>query len=77
MEIKIGLKKLLEVRGKSILWLSQETGITYTAIHNLVTKDPESMRLKTLASICRVLDCEPNDVLVIQNTKSGKSSKKS
>jgi putative transcriptional regulator len=75
MEIRLGLKKLLDDRGKSILWLANETGITYTAIHNLVTKEPESIRLHTLAQICEALDCEPNDVLVIDRGRGKKSSK--
>jgi len=56
--IKLKLKEILAKRNKSIYWLSQKTGITYPALHNLVTKQPRTIYFDTLEKIMEVLDID-------------------
>ena len=67
--IKIELEKLLD--GKSLYWLSQETGIRWGTIAAIAKGTIRRIDLESLDAICDALECQPGDLLVkTQRTKT-------
>jgi len=64
MAIHTKLDELLEQRKKSLYWLQQQTGVSYTALHKLRKDRARSMDYDVLDKICKVLECEPGDLIV-------------
>ncbi|MGH9762898.1 MAG: helix-turn-helix domain-containing protein [Blastocatellia bacterium] len=62
VELKID-ERLAEL-GKTWYWLALESGIGHSAAYNLRHNKVQAIRFDTLDSICRVLQCEPGDILV-------------
>jgi putative transcriptional regulator len=59
--IKIELEKVLE--GRSLYWLSQETGIRWATLSAMVNGKAQRLNVDDLDAICDVLACEPGDLL--------------
>lgn len=59
------LDELLEQRGMTLTELSREVGVTLANLSVLKNDRARAIRFSTLAAICRVLDCEVGDLLVI------------
>jgi putative transcriptional regulator len=49
---------------RSLYWLAKESGIAYSTIHKLNKEPPKGISFDTLDKLCRVLECEPGDLLV-------------
>lgn len=62
IELKID-ERLAEL-GKTWYWLAIESGIGHSAAFNLRHKKVQAIRFDALDSVCRVLRCEPGDILV-------------
>ena len=62
--IRITLDVMLARRKMSVTELSERVGITMANISILKNEKARAIRLETLNAICRVLDCQPGDVLV-------------
>jgi putative transcriptional regulator len=60
--IKIELKKLLA--GRSLYWLSQESGIRWATIAAMASGKARRIDLEALNLICEALECQPGDLLV-------------
>lgn len=67
--IKVNLKKLAEDKKKSLLQISEETGITYATIHRIATKKVESIKLDIAEKLCSNLDCTIGELLIIDKKK--------
>jgi len=65
--IKIELEKLL--KGRSLYWLSQETGIRWATISAMARGKLRRIDLEALNAICEALECEPGDLLVLVETR--------
>jgi putative transcriptional regulator len=63
MPIIINLDVMLARRKMSLTELSDRVGITMSNLSILKTGKAKAVRLETLESICRVLDCQPGDIL--------------
>ena len=63
MPIIINLDVMLAKRKMSLTELSERVGITMSNLSILKTGKAKAIRLETLESICRVLDCQPGDIL--------------
>ncbi|TDG36570.1 transcriptional regulator [Pedobacter changchengzhani] len=63
MPIIINLDVMLARRKMSLTELSEQVGITMSNLSILKTGKAKAVRLETLESICRVLDCQPGDIL--------------
>jgi DNA-binding Xre family transcriptional regulator len=52
--------------------LLAERGITLSReqVFRLVTQPPQRLSMDTLAALCDILDCQPNDLIEIQIVKS-------
>jgi putative transcriptional regulator len=62
--VKLALDKIVEEKKKSLYALAKETGISYSTIHKMATKEVQSIDLEVLRKICENLKCTPNDLIV-------------
>ena len=63
MDIRINLDVELAKQKISLTELSHRIGISMTNLSLLKTGKVKAIRFSTLAAICRVLDCQPGDLL--------------
>lgn len=63
MAIIINLDVMLAKRKMSLTELSEKVGLTMANVSILKTGKAKAVRLSTLDAICRVLDCQPGDLL--------------
>ena len=54
---------MLAKRKMSLTELSDRVGITMSNLSILKTGKAKAVRLETLEAICRVLECQPGDIL--------------
>jgi len=66
MAIVINLDVMLARRKMSLSELSEKIGITLPNLSILKTGKAKAVRLTTLDAICKVLDCQPGDILEYQ-----------
>lgn len=64
MAIRILIDRLLVERGMSVGEFAEAVGITPANVAVLKNGRARAVRFSTLDSICRVLDCQPGDILV-------------
>jgi putative transcriptional regulator len=57
------LAALLEERGMTMTELAERVGITLANMSILKNGHARAIRFTTLAAICRVLNCQPGDIL--------------
>lgn len=50
-------------QGRTFYWLAKQTGISHTTLWRLKKGKAFGMNLVTLEKMCRVLECEPGDIL--------------
>ena len=62
MPIIIRLDRVLADRKMSLTELSETVGITIANLSNLKTGKVSAIRLSTMESICKALDCQPGDL---------------
>jgi putative transcriptional regulator len=75
--IEVRLKQLLEDRGRTRYWLAKESGIDYTTLARIEAAEQSNrIELRVLDGICRVLECQPGDMLVWINDSKGKAKEK-
>lgn len=63
MTIIIELDVMLAKRKMTVTELSEKVGITMANISILKTGKAKAIRFSTLEAICKVLDCQPGDIL--------------
>jgi putative transcriptional regulator len=63
MPIVVNLDVMLARRKMSLTELSQKIGITIANMSILKSGKAKAIRFSTLEEICRVLDCQPGDIL--------------
>lgn len=67
MPIIINLDVMLARRKMSLKELSGKVGITMSNLSIIKTGKAKAVRLETLEVICRVLECQPGDILEYRN----------
>jgi putative transcriptional regulator len=65
--IEIRIEQLLEERGKTFYWLAKETGIGHTSLWRLRHEQAKSISFDRLERICRALECEPGELLMLRD----------
>ena len=65
--IRIDLDVMLARRKMSMTELSSRVGITMANLSILKNGKAKAVRLSTLDAICRVLRCQPGDILVYED----------
>ena len=63
MTIRVSLDKVLADRGMSLTVLSDQIGLTMANLSILKTGKARAVRFSTLDALCRVLECQPGDIL--------------
>ena len=63
MSIIVNIDVMLAVRKMSVTELSEKVGITIANISVLKNGKAKAIKLSTLNSICKALDCQPGDIL--------------
>ncbi|MGH9754949.1 MAG: helix-turn-helix domain-containing protein [Blastocatellia bacterium] len=62
--IKITLNEALEKKGRSVYWLTQNSGVPHVTLWKLSKAETQnSINLPVLSRICAALQCEPGDLL--------------
>ena len=69
--IIVNLDVMLAKRKMSVTQLSQQVGITMANISILKNGRAKAVKLETLGRICRVLDCQPGDLLEYREEPQG------
>jgi putative transcriptional regulator len=65
MPIVVRLDEVLERRHMSLTELSEAVDITLANLSILKTGKARAVRFSTLEAICKTLDCQPGDILVL------------
>lgn len=63
MAIILRLDRVMADRKMSLNELSQRVGISNVNLSNLKTGKVKAIRFSTLDAICKVLECQPGDIL--------------
>lgn len=66
MPIIINLDVMMAKRKMSLNTLSDQVGITLSNLSILKQGKAKAVRLSTLHSLCKVLNCQPGDILVYE-----------
>jgi putative transcriptional regulator len=72
MPIVVNLDVMLARRKMSLTELSERVGITIANLSILKTSKAKAIRFSTLEDICRILECQPGDILEYMNDKDYK-----
>ncbi len=63
--IKLNILELLEKRGKTKYWLYKQLGMSYQNFNKMVNNETKSIRYENIETMCLLLSCTPNDLLLI------------
>ena len=63
MAIIVRLDRMMADRKMSLNELADKVGLTNVNMSNLKTGKMKGIRFETLTSICKVLDCQPGEIL--------------
>lgn len=69
MPIVVNLDVMLARRKMSLTELSERVGITLANLSILKSGKAKAVRFSTLEEICKVLECQPGDLLEYMNEK--------
>ena len=64
--VEVHLDKLLADRGMTLTGLAERAGVTVVNLSVLKNGRARAVRFSTLTAICRVLDCQPGDLLSVR-----------
>lgn len=64
MAVLVRLDEVLQARRMTLTELAQAVDITLANLSILKTGKARAIRFTTLDAICRVLECQPGDILV-------------
>ena len=64
--VEVHLDELLAERGMTLTELADRAGITVVNLSVLKNGRARAVRFSTLTAICRVLDCQPGDLLRVR-----------
>jgi putative transcriptional regulator len=64
--VEVHLDKLLADRGMTLAELSERAGISTVNLSVLKNGRARAIRFSSLTAICRVLDCQPGDLLTVR-----------
>jgi putative transcriptional regulator len=69
MGIRVNLDHLLLDRGLTLTELAERVDVTIVNLSILKTNKAKAIRFSTLEAICRVLKCQPGDLLEYEGSK--------
>jgi putative transcriptional regulator len=72
MPIVVNLDVMLARRKMSLTELSERVGVTIANMSILKSGKAKAIRFSTLEEICKILDCQPGDILEYMDDKNYK-----
>ena len=63
--IKLDVLRILEEQGKTKYWLYKQLGMSYQNFSKMVNNETKSIRYENIETMCLLLNCTPNDLLII------------
>ena len=63
--IKLDVLRILEQQGKTKYWLYKQLGMSYQNFSKMVNNETKSIRYENIETMCLLLNCTPNELLVI------------
>ena len=66
--IRVDLDVMMAKRKMSLTELSQKVGITMANLSILKNGHAQAVRMSTLEAICKVLKCQPGDILIYEES---------
>lgn len=72
MPIVVNLDVMLAKRKMSLTELSERVGITIANLSVLKSGKAKAIRFSTLEEICKILNCQPGDILEYMNEENYK-----
>lgn len=66
--VVVHLDRLLAERGMTMTELARRIDVTPVNVSILKTGKARAVRFSTLIAICEVLDCQPGDILTVEET---------
>lgn len=63
--IKLDVLRILEEQGKTKYWLYKQLGMSYQNFSKMVNNQTKSIRYENIETMCLLLNCTPNDLLII------------
>jgi putative transcriptional regulator len=70
MTVRVQLDELLHERRMTLTQLAEQADITLANLSILKTGKARAIRFSTLEAICKVLDCQPGDLLRVENEQN-------
>jgi len=67
--IHLRIDELLERRGRTAYWLAVHGKITHSTVYKLRHGKMKTLSLQLIESLCRTLECTPNDLIEIKDAK--------
>ena len=62
----MNVQKLLDNKGKTRYWLVKEMQTTYKTVNKICDNTLTGIQLETIEKLCKILECEPADLFVIE-----------
>lgn len=63
--IKLNALNLLAQQGKTKYWLYKQLGMSYQNFNRMINNETKSIQYENIETMCLLLKCTPNDLLVI------------
>ena len=64
--IKMNIQALLDEKNKSRYWLVKQMQTTCKTVNKLCDNTLTGLQLETIEKLCRILECEPNDLFIFE-----------
>lgn len=61
--VYLSIKEMLKKRNKTKYWLVKQMESDYTTIGDMIDNKTISIRFETIDKLCRLLECEPEDII--------------
>ena len=65
--IRLNALELLEKQGKTKYWLYKQLGMSYQNFSRMINNETKSIQYENIEAMCQLLDCTPNDLLIISD----------
>ena len=63
--IRLDVLRILEKQGRTKYWLYKQLGMSYQNFNRMVNNETKSIRYENIETMCLLLNCTPNDLIVI------------
>ncbi len=64
--IRLNALALLEKQGKTKYWLFKQMNMSYQNFNRMLNNQTRSIRYENIEILCQLLECEPNELFVLE-----------